>query len=149
MKAEFLKTKLDSRNVHQLTGQDVLIIANQEAGRKLINKLPYGNYIELEYQEARYYPRLQAYWATLRDIVDNYKQPEYESLDSVSKLDFYLRVKAGFVEFRIGNVIKPRSIAYENCSEEDFINYLKSIEPIIEEITGIDYQSFRNRKNEN
>ena len=154
MKAEFCKTKIDSRNASQLLGQDVLIIANYEKAPRLIHKLQYGEFVELEYQEARHYPRLQAYWAMCNDIAENHKAPgfydEYgnDRLNTRDKVDWYLRIKAGFVEFKIGNVIKPRSIAYENCTEDEFKHYLKSIQPIVEEITGMDYQSFRSRRNE-
>jgi hypothetical protein len=134
MKIALLKIQISSDNI----GSNALI----EIDSTKLKKFENGEIINCNIHEDRLYNKLQSYHASCNLVAQNHRNEGYEFLDTREKVDYYIRVKTGFVDrievSKSETIIIPRSISYEKCSEEDFENYFYNMAiPEMEKISGL------------
>jgi hypothetical protein len=134
MKIALLKIQISSDNI----GSNALI----EIDSTKLKKFENGEIINCNIHEDQLYNKLQSYHASCNLVAQNHRNEGYEFLDTREKVDYYIRVKTGFVDrievSKSETIIIPRSISYEKCSEEDFENYFYNMAiPEMEKISGL------------
>lgn len=123
---------------HKVTkGQKAGLVADDDDGRALLNRLGDGECVQIEVSRLRSVQFNKLYWGLCRTIGENQDPPRDE--DSI---DAELRILAGHFEvmyFDGRKVYVPKRIAFDKLDADGWNEYFRKAEVAIAERFGAEY----------
>jgi len=130
------------RKVHNSFEDSSNLLPADDKTKDWCDKLKNGEVFDADVQTMRNYQQLKMFWATCKCIAENYRKEIYRDLDSARKVCEYVKLKLGFVDYRIvmkDHVhLKTKSISYSKMSQEEWQKFMNDAMIVLNKISSLD-----------